>query len=40
MPTDYGSESVVCPFYTDETRNSVSCEDFIGKTCKRSFKKE
>ena len=37
MPTDYGSESVVFPFYTDETRNSVSCEDFIGKTCKRSF---
>ena len=38
MPNDYGSESVKCPFYVDEAQNGVRCEDFIGETCKRSFK--
>ena len=38
MPQSYGSEKVKCPFYEEETRNAIKCEDFIGATCKRGFK--
>ena len=36
IPT-YGSEKAKCPFYEEDTKNSIKCEDFIGTTCKRIF---
>lgn len=38
MPQSYGSEKAKCPFYEEDTRNAIKCEDFIGETCKRGFK--
>ena len=38
MPQSYGSADAKCPFYEDDTKNAIKCEDFIGETCKRGFK--
>ena len=33
----YGSEKVLCPFYKDETRNSIRCEGVISVACVNNF---
>ena len=33
----YGSEKVLCPFYKDETRNSIRCEGVISVACISNF---
>ncbi len=33
----YGSEKVLCPFYKDETRNSIRCEGVISVACANNF---
>lgn len=33
----YGSEKVLCPFYKDETRNSIRCEGIISIACCNNF---
>ena len=33
----YGSEKVLCPFYKDETKNSIRCEGVISVACINNF---
>lgn len=37
MPTAFGSENVKCPFYDEETKNSIKCEGAFSKTCNQNF---
>lgn len=37
MPVSYGSEEVLCPFYDEETRNTLKCEGVFSKTCNQNF---
>lgn len=37
MSVNYGSEKVKCPFYLEETKNAIKCEDFIAMSCNRIF---
>lgn len=37
MPA-YGSADAKCPYYEEDSKNAIKCEDFIGVTCKRAFK--
>ena len=34
---DYGAEKTKCPFYKEETRNSISCEGIFGCSCVHTF---
>lgn len=34
---NYGSQDVKCPFYKNETKNSISCEGIFGCTCIHTF---
>ena len=33
----HGAEKTKCPFYKDETKNSLSCEGIFGCTCIHTF---
>ena len=33
----FGSEKVVCPFYVDETRNTIKCEGIFTATSQNNF---
>ena len=37
MPQAYGSEKVKCPFYKEETKNSIKCEGVISINCTQTF---
>lgn len=37
MPQSYSSEKVKCPFYDEETRNSIKCEGTFSRTCNQNF---
>lgn len=34
---DYGAEDVICPFYKEETKNTITCEGVIGENCRQAF---
>lgn len=34
---DYGAVNVLCPFYKDETRNSIRCEGIVSAACVNNF---
>ena len=34
---EYGAELVKCPFYKDESKNSIRCEGIISITCSSNF---
>lgn len=38
MPTSYGSVRVRCPFYKEETKNSLKCEGTFCESCIFAFK--
>lgn len=49
MPQYYGSQKTKCPFYKDETKNSIRCEgdfsitvnqNFENSTQKKEYKKQ
>ena len=33
----YGAENTKCPFYEDETKNSIKCEGVFSKTTEQNF---
>lgn len=33
----YGSQDVICPFYKDETANTIRCEGVISDACVNNF---
>ena len=33
----YGSQYVLCPFYKDETVNTIRCEGLISEACSNNF---
>ena len=33
----YGAVDVKCPFYKDETRNSIRCEGIVSVACNNNF---
>lgn len=33
----YGSEKVKCPFYKEDTKNSIRCEGVISIACSNNF---
>ena len=35
---DYGTVDVKCPFYKEETKNSICCEGDFGSSCIHIFK--
>lgn len=35
--SSYGEEKVKCPFYKEETKNSIKCEGIFGCTCVHNF---
>lgn len=37
MSEDYGAVNVKCPFYCEESKNSIKCEGIISTTCKHNF---
>lgn len=37
LPQYYGSEKTKCPFYKDETKNSIRCEGVFSKTTNQNF---
>lgn len=37
MPKYYGSEKTKCPFYKDETKNSIKCEGDFSKSANQNF---
>lgn len=34
----YGCENVLCPFYKDETKNSIRCEGIFSEALSNNFK--
>ena len=34
---DYGAVNVLCPFYKDETRNSIRCEGIVSDACVNNY---
>ena len=38
MASYYGSETAKCPFYQDETRNTIKCEGELSQYCVQIFK--
>ena len=34
---EYGAELVQCPFYKNESKNSIRCEGVISITCSNNF---
>ena len=37
LATNYGAEKTKCPFYKDETKNTISCEGIFGCGCVHTF---
>lgn len=37
MSLFHGAYKTVCPFYKDETKNSLSCEGIFGCNCTHTF---
>ena len=33
----FGSQEVLCPFYKDETKNTIRCEGLISDACINNF---
>ena len=33
----YGEENIVCPFYIEQSKNTIKCEGIISVTCNNNF---